>query len=87
MVCIGADYERGIQPESAGIKALGRPRRLFEATASAESNLVVQLSSATAKGTPCAMEESCGHIHYLAKIEVETMLTSVTLGPSSKDPG
>jgi hypothetical protein len=80
MVCIGADYERGLQPESAGVKALGRLRRLFEAAGSAENDLVVQVSSATARGTACAMEESSGHFEYLAKDEVEAMLISVILG-------
>ena len=47
LLACGADYQRGVEPESSGVKALGRLHRLFEAAGTKENDLVVPTASST----------------------------------------
>lgn len=72
----GGDYERGSQPESAGVKALGRLHRLFEAAGETSNDLVVSVASATGRGVPTMLDTACGHFHYLADAQVAAVIYS-----------
>jgi hypothetical protein len=81
LLACGADYQRGVEPESSGVKALGRLHRLFEAAGTPENDLVVATASAVGRGTPIELLESQGHFPYLRSIEVQAKLQALRPGP------
>jgi len=81
LLACGADYQRGAQPESSGVKALGRLHRLFEAAGTPNNDLVVSTASAIGRGTPVELDESLGHFQYLRSAEVKRQLAALRPGP------
>lgn len=74
----GGDYARGPEPESTGVRGLGRVRGLFEG---APNDLVVSVASATGRGTAHPLAESCGHFGYLYRDEVRREILAMMLRP------
>jgi len=81
LLACGADYQRGVEPESSGVKALGRLHRLFEAAGTKENDLVVPTASALGRGTPVELPESQGHFQYLRSPDVQQRLKTLRPGP------